>query len=173
MSIWPTRLLGQVAEIERTMVSPEDIVSGTPYVGLEHIISGGELIGVGPAVNGELRSTKFRFSSDHILYGKLRPYLAKIAAPDFTGVCSTEIVPIRPGPYMSRGFLLHFLRQPNQIELATARSAGANLPRLSPAELAKFAIPVPPLSEPRRIAEILDQAEALRAKRRAAWSCPR
>ena len=168
MSAWPTQLLGQIAEIERRIILPENIRSDLPYVGLEHIVSGGDFVDVGPVENGELRSTKFSFSADHILYGKLRPYLAKIAAPGFAGVCSTEIVPIRPGPQMDRGFLLHFLRQPEQIELATTRSAGANLPRLSPAELAKFTIPVPPLSEQRRIAAILDQADALRAKRRAA-----
>ena len=42
------------------------------------------------------------------------------------------------------------------------------MPRLSPSALAEFEIPLPPLAEQRRIAEVLDRAEALRAKRRAA-----
>lgn len=46
-------------------------------------------------------------------------------------------------------------------------ASGANLPRLSPTAFASLAIPLPPLPEQRRIAAILDAADALRAKRRA------
>jgi type I restriction enzyme S subunit len=42
------------------------------------------------------------------------------------------------------------------------------LPIVSKSKFAELTIPVPPLAEQRRIAEVLDQAEALRAKRRAA-----
>ena len=168
MTAWPLQPLGQVAEIERHTTQPDQIAPGTAYLGLEHIATGGEILGAEPARAGLLRSTKFRFTAGHILYGKLRPYLGKIAAPDFDGICSTEIIPLRPGPAIDRRFLLHFLRQPAQVELATARSAGANLPRLSPTELADVRVPVPALPEQRRIAAILDGAGALRAKRRAA-----
>lgn len=45
---------------------------------------------------------------------------------------------------------------------------GSAQPNFGPLHLSKVTIPLPPLSEQKRIAEILDQAEALRAKRRAA-----
>jgi type I restriction enzyme S subunit len=45
---------------------------------------------------------------------------------------------------------------------------GAAIKRLTLAKIKRFEIPLPPLSEQKRIAEILDRAEALRAKRRAA-----
>ncbi len=168
MTAWPEVALQDVAILERDAVAPDAIEDGTTYVGLEHITTGGDFVNVGTVEGGDLKSTKFAFSPVHVLYGKLRPYLGKIARPDFSGVCTTEIIPIRPGRKLDRSFLVHFLRQPEQIELATARSAGANLPRLSPNELAKFKIPLPPVSEQRRIAAILDQADVLRAKRRAA-----
>lgn len=69
---------------------------------------------------------------------------------------------------MDARFLLHYLRQPVLVEWATSRSSGANLPRLSPKELATLPVPLPPLEEQRRIAAILDHADALRAKRREA-----
>lgn len=160
--------LGAVAEIERRGISPSDIVAGTTYVGLEHIPSGGSGVSSATVEAGELGSTKFRFTGDHILYGKLRPYLAKIVAPDFSGVCSTDILPIKPGPQIDKRFLLHYLRLPENVAWAAGRATGVNLPRLSPGELADLSIPLPGLDEQRRIAAILDNADALRQKRKRA-----
>ena len=162
---WETVALGNIATIERTGISPEHIETGTTYVGLENIATGGSFVDVGQVSNGELASTKFVFTPEHVLFGKLRPYLAKIACPDFGGVCSTDILPILPGPKLDRRFLCYFLRQPHMVDFATSRCTGANLPRLSPAKLAEFQIPLPPLSEQRRIADILDKADTIRRKR--------
>lgn len=162
---WKTAKLDEVASIDRSGVSPENIESGTTYVGLENIASGGTFVNVDQVSNGELASTKFTFSPLHLLYGKLRPYLAKIACPDFSGVCSTDILPILPGPKLDKRFLCYFLRQPHMVDFATSRCTGANLPRLSPAKLAEFEIPLPPLTEQKRIADILDKADAVRQKR--------
>jgi|3_EtaG_2_1085321.scaffolds.fasta_scaffold00815_8 type I restriction enzyme S subunit len=158
--------LSNVAKIDRTSLAPEKIQGGTAYLGLEHIESGGKILGAQKVESGELKSSKFQFTSEHILYGKLRPYLAKIALPDFDGICSTDIIPVLPGPDIDRKYLLYFLRQGSMVEYANSRSSGANLPRLSPKELANFQIPLPSLQEQKRIAKILDAADALRAKRR-------
>ena len=49
-----------------------------------------------------VKSSTFKFSSKHLLYGRLRPYLNKVMAPDFEGHCSTEIFPIKPMPGLSQ-----------------------------------------------------------------------
>lgn len=164
----PAKPLDEVATIERESVSAGAITRGTLYVGLEHIESDGAFIDVKPVEAGELASNKFRFGPRHILYGKLRPYLKKTARPDFEGVCSTDILPILPGPEMDRDYLFHYLRQPKVVEQAVRRCTGANLPRLSPRALASFSVPVPPLPEQRRIAVILDKADAIRVHRKVA-----
>ena len=161
-------ILKEVASIERSSIQPSDISQGTPYLGLEHIESGGRILGAIAVEKGELASSKFRFSGQHILYGKLRPYLAKIALPNFVGICSTDILPILPTPNLDRRYLCYFLRQPSMVEYANSQATGANLPRLSPTVLEKIEIPLPPLAEQKRITEILDKVEELRAKRRAA-----
>jgi type I restriction enzyme S subunit len=168
MSFLPRVPLQQVATIEREIVSPDAIKNGTQYVGLENIESGGRLVDVRAVEAGELASSKFTFSPKHVLYGKLRPYLAKIARPNFAGVCSTDILPILPGRGLDRDYLALVLLAPDMVALANSRCTGANLPRLSPRALGEFGIPFPPLSEQRRIAEILNKADSLRAKRRAA-----
>ena len=161
-------LLNDVAVIERDIVDPTAIVSGTKYVGLENIESGGRFVGVRAVDAGELASSKFAFTPQHLLYGKLRPYLAKIARPDFEGICSTDILPVRPGPDLDRAYLAWLLLTPEMLARASSLAAGANLPRLSPQVLLDLKIPLPPLPDQWRIAEILDKADALRAKRRAA-----
>ena len=160
--------LKEVASIERSSIQPSDISQGTPYLGLEHIESGGRILHPKLVEKGELASSKFRFSGQHILYGKLRPYLAKIALPDFTGICSTDILPILPTPDLDRRYLCYFLRQPSMVEYASSQAAGANLPRLTPTVIEKIKIPLPPMEEQKLIAEVLDKADELRAKRRAA-----
>jgi type I restriction enzyme S subunit len=165
---WQLVPLGELAQVDRSGIAPENIQSGTTYVGLENISEEGTFTEVRSVSNGELASTKFAFTRKHILYGKLRPYLRKIARPEFDGVCSTDILPILPGSKVSRDYLAHFLRIDSSVSFAVARSVGVNLPRISPNILVTLRIPLPPMEEQRRIAAILDQAEALRAKRRQA-----
>jgi type I restriction enzyme, S subunit len=162
---WGETQLGTVAHIDRLIVPPERIQSGSRYVGLEHIDSDGTIVSATVAA-GDLRSNKFAFSERHVLFGKLRPYLRKIARPSFSGVCSTDILPILPGRDLDRDYLFHLLRQPSMVSLATARSDGANLPRLAPKALLEFRLSLPPLYEQRRLAAILDKADGIRRKRR-------
>ncbi len=167
-SAWGESELATIATLDRRTVSAGEIERGERYVGLENMTSDGRFEGVGGVEPGELKSNKFRFGPEHVLYGKLRPYLSKIARPNFTGICSTDILPIRPGPELDGTYLMHFLRTPAMVRHATTRATGINLPRLSPKELQRFVIPLPPIEEQRRIATVLDAADSLRAKRRQA-----
>ena len=63
-------------------------------------------------------------------------------------------------------FLYHWLRR-NRPYLESLGN-GATFKEVSKAVVSRIEIPLPPLPEQRRIAEILDKADALRAKRRAA-----
>lgn len=168
-SSWTEVALGEVAALVRDVVEPADIADGTLYVGLENIERGGAFTNVGRVANGELASAKFAFDSSHILYGKLRPNLGKVARPEFGGVCSTDIVPIAPGPRIDRNYLARFLVRPATVELAASRAAGANLPRLAPTELMRFRLPLPPLVEQQRMARLLDVADWVRIRRSATF----
>lgn len=166
---WIEAPLSHVAEIERETVSPTGIRPEEVFIGLEHISSTGAVDESLMAGEGNIASAKFRFTDEHILYGKLRPYLKKIALPTRCGVCSTDILPLRPKHgVMDRLYLFYFLRQDKMIDLASSRSTGANLPRLSPSILAEFPIRFPSITEQRRIAAILDKADAIRRKRQQA-----
>lgn len=64
------------------------------------------------------------------------------------------------------GFLRYVLA--NGYSTFQSRGVGSTFINISGDELANFSVPALPLAEQRRIAEVLDRAEALRAKRRAA-----
>ena len=167
---WPTGALDSIAILDRQSIHPSEVDAATPYLGLEHLDSNGGINCIQTIGSAGLKSNKFQFSDRHVLFGKLRPYLRKIARPSFSGVCSTDIIPILPKDGVSRDYLFYFLRTPKSVNLATIRCSGVNLPRLSPKQLASFQIPLPPLAEQKRIAAILDAADALRVKRREAFA---
>jgi restriction endonuclease S subunit len=65
-------------------------------------------------------------------------------------------------------FLSAFLASPEGQKQVMGRNKHAVKAGLNFEDIRSFQIPLPPLAEQRRIAEVLDRAEALRAKRRAA-----
>jgi type I restriction enzyme S subunit len=77
---------------------------------------------------------------------------------------------LRLRPDTDSRFICRYLNSPvgraSMRRLASGTSG--SMPKISGARLRTLLVPVPPLSEQRRIAEILDKADALRAKRRAA-----
>jgi len=63
-------------------------------------------------------------------------------------------------------FLFHWVKTPRFISKMVDVASGANYPAVSDKKIKKSTIPLPPLAEQKRIAKILDAADALRAKRR-------
>ncbi len=68
---------------------------------------------------------------------------------------------------VSPSYLYHFLCSP-AFKNWTKNSSGANIKNIRASELAEFEIPLPPLEEQKRIAAILDKADAIRQKRKQA-----
>lgn len=75
---------------------------------------------------------------------------------------------LRDESLVDRGYLKRFLKSPRAIEYYVGKMKGSTARRrsLPPAEFNAMPIPLPPVAEQRRIASILDDAEALRTKRR-------
>ena len=67
----------------------------------------------------------------------------------------------------SPSYLYHFLCSP-VFKVWTRASSGANIKNIRVSELAEFQVPLPSLPEQKRIAAILDKADAIRRKRQQA-----
>ncbi|ABN57026.1 MULTISPECIES: restriction endonuclease subunit S [Methanoculleus] len=160
---WRLVKLEEVAKIDNKAVSPDEMRGELQnYIGLENIESNtGQLVSFSETLGDDIKSNKFGFTEEHILYGKLRPYLNKVYLPDFAGVCSTDIIPIKPdSDLLIREFLGYFLRTPEFVSMINAKSSGANLPRVNPKTLLDVYIPLPPIETQYKIVAILEKTEA-------------
>lgn len=106
------------------------------------------------------------FDESNVLYSKLRPYLNKVYLPDGKGLCTTELVPLKPNPdLITREYLAHYLRSEKFLCWVNEQIDGAKMPRVSMKIFWNHEINLPPLEEQKRIAAILDKADSLRRKR--------
>lgn len=156
---WEEKTLGELCSLRRELVEPSS-TGAQRYVGLEHIDPGVFRLRRWGDERG-LRSTKSRFHSGDVLYGKLRPYLDKAVLAEWEGVCSTDILTIQPRSDVADSSYLAFLvHTPAFIAHAVATTSGVNHPRTGWSEIARFSHPIPPLAEQRVIAGVLAKIQA-------------
>jgi type I restriction enzyme S subunit len=166
---WEKVELKKLCSFKKKNIKPEDIEEGGNYVALDSIEKvTGNITTIYNVEKGELKSNKFWFDNSYILYGKLRPYLNKVALPNFEGVCSTDIIPIQPITTKSNKlFITSILRHNSFVAFADERSSGANLPRISPTEVEKYSTINPPLDLQNQFAErvaLIEEQKAIAQK---------
>ena len=142
-----------------------------PYLGLDLVESQtGEIL----AFSDEAPvGNSFLFGPQHVLYGKLRPYLNKVAVPDCSGKCSTELVPLLPRNGVDRDYLAHALRCQRVVNSVMEKNTGARMPRTDMKYLMSLPLLIPPLDEQRRIVDILKRADSIRRLRKQALETTR
>ncbi|WP_431066537.1 restriction endonuclease subunit S [Methylotuvimicrobium sp.] len=126
--------------------------SGLPYIGMENIESwSGKILGD----NSDVEGLASGFEPSDILFGKLRPYLAKVAIPDFRGTCSTEFLVYRATNGQPQYFR-YLLGSKSFINLIDSSTYGSKMPRASSDFIGNQYIPVPSSQEQIFIANFLD-----------------
>jgi type I restriction enzyme S subunit len=129
-------------------------------VELEHIGQGnGRLLEGSTARNST--SSKYRFFTGDVLFGRLRSYLRKYWHASRDGICTTEIWPlmVNEGRIDSR-FLYATIQSDRFIEAASI-SYGTHMPRADWTVMKNFEVCLPPLPEQRAIAAALSDADGL------------
>jgi type I restriction enzyme S subunit len=151
---WQSRLLGEVCEISSALVDPR----GDEYLDMMHVGGAniesqtGELIELKTAREEGLISGKFVFDDTAVLYSKIRPYLMKVARPNFRGLCSADIYPLSVKPdQLDRDYLFYVLLSSKFTDFANAGSARAAMPKVNRDHLFAFPVFLPPVPEQQRI----------------------
>lgn len=139
---WRQGRLDDVSRNQRHVVGAESISEGTPYVGLEHMPRKSVALTEWGLSDG-VQSSKSRFQSGDVLFGKLRPYFHKVVFAPTDGVCSTDILVIRPTSPEWAGFVLGHASSEELVAHADASSTGTKMPRTSWGDLARFTVLLP------------------------------
>lgn len=171
--------LGEIADVIRGVSYGADEAVGAPTAGYVPVLRAGN-------IQGELRldedlvwvPSERVSASQRIQAGDIvmctssgsADVVGKTARAraDWDGSYGAFCAGIRVRPKIAdAAFLHHFLGSPT-FKAWTQRSAGANIKNIRKSELEEFKVPLPPLVEQKRIAAILEKADAIRRQRQQA-----
>jgi len=156
-SPWSVRRLKRVV---RNIVEQSDTRrSGDKYIALEHVESwtGRVRIDDSATFEGLIKN----FSTGDVLFGKLRPYLAKVVRVDFDGVCSGEFFVLRPvDDAVASDFLELVMRSAQVINEISSSTFGARMPRADWAFVGGVLLALPSQAEQEAIVKFLGHANA-------------
>ena len=135
--------------------------NGVRYVGMEHVLP--KVGKFNPMVEGtqeEAESTVNVFFKGDVLFGKLRPYLAKCVVADTDGVCSSEFLVLSPSDEVVPAYLNATMLMQEFIDAVDASTYGAKMPRADWGFIGQQRLPLPPPDEQQAIADYLDTETA-------------
>ena len=164
-------LTERVSTINPAAKVPFDQVT---YVDLSAIDQDTKKIVAGQSLLGKEAPSRARqlIREGDVLVSTVRPNLNGVALvpKQYTdSIASTGFCVLRSRTELLHGaYLFHWVRSRSFVDAMVSKATGASYPAVSDAVVRKSTIPCPPLPQQRRIAAILDQADALRAKRRTA-----
>lgn len=156
---WKEKRLDGVCEISSRLIDPKEKNHLDLYhVGGANIVSKSEvLIDLKTAQEENLISGKFAFDQSMVLYSKIRPYLIKVARPDFSGICSADIYPLKPNALtLNKDFLYYLLLSNSFTDYAIKGSARAGMPKVNREHLFAFSTFFPSIQEQKKIIAKLD-----------------
>ena len=144
---WDIKPFEYFAAIDTKMTKNFERYADVPHVGVANIEKEtGNLIGYKLVREESLSSGKYVFTSDHILYSKIRPILNKVAMPGFSGLASADSYPLLVNRVVTNKFYFTFiLRSDAFLDFISKHSKRTNIPKANKAQLKQFKTISPPV----------------------------
>ena len=143
---WVEHQMTSICEITSKLVDPRgEVYLDYPHIGAGNIVSNtGELVRIKTAREESLISGKFVFDSSMVLYSKIRPYLMKVCRPEFIGLCSADIYPLRPiESILNKDYLFYLLLSKDFTDYAVSGSGRAGMPKVNRTHLFNYSVWLP------------------------------
>lgn len=153
--------LGDVCAIMSPLVDP----CNSRYRNLTHVgganieTATGRLVNLKTVLDEKVTSAKFTFDCRMVLYNKIRPYLKKVAKPEFDGLCSADMYPLLPKEdRLSRNYLFYLLLSRSFTSYAVEGSNRAGMPKVNRDHLFAYRFRLPSLEVQNLTAATVDKA---------------
>jgi type I restriction enzyme S subunit len=141
---WERKTLHDICTDIRESVSPEELETDTPYIGLEHIPRRSISL-TDWGVAADVTSSKNRFVAGDILFGKIRPYFHKVGIAFTDGVASSDAIVIRPHEERLLALTLMTVSSDDFVaEASQSAREGSKMPRADWKLMLKYPVFVPP-----------------------------
>lgn len=139
---WKVGTLKDIATNFRKSVKPKELTESVPYFGLEHMPRNS--IALSQWGDSEkITSNKYGFEAGDFLFGKLRPYFHKVGITPVDGICSTDILVIRPTEKVFYPLVMSIISSNHFVDYTTQLSNGAKMPRTNWKDMGKYEILIP------------------------------
>jgi type I restriction enzyme S subunit len=171
---WGISRFSEIVEIVKGQIDPrEEPYNKMLHIGPENILpETGQIVGMRTAEDIGLISGQFYFTSENVIYSKIRPYLKKVAFPKIEGTCSADMYPLKPkDDRLSPEFLFHYLLSNQFSNDAISFQDRTGIPKINRQQLGLINLPLPKLIIQQKIANSLasiDKKIAAEESRKAA-----
>ena len=150
MNEWNTYRVKDVAKF----ISEKANDCSLPYIALDNIVSwDGYYIPSDSTSDGNSNVCR----KGDVLFGKLRPYLAKGYIPTQDSICSPEFIVLRPNDLINNSFLLYYLLSCSFVSYIKNQVAGVKMPRTNALQIGRVSFALPPIEEQELIVSYLDK----------------